>query len=128
MKSVLAIRNSFPKATLTAAVLLALAFSARPAAAETASTDIYRNEFQQSFGAPVRSPASLKSVTQVSGSTDLWATDFRTAFGRSAGGSVSRASTINGSTDTWGNGFHASFEDPAQPASPAHAQSEVTLR
>jgi hypothetical protein len=128
MKSALAIRNSLPMATLTAAVLLALATSARPAAAETASTDIYRNEFQQSFGAPVRSPASLQSVTQVSGSTDIWATDFRTAFGRSTGGSVSQASTINGSTDTWGNGFRASFEGPAQPASPARAQSEVTVR
>jgi hypothetical protein len=50
-----------------AAALIALA--GQVAAASTGSTDIYRNQFRESFGA------------YSTGSTDLWGNAFRASFG-----------------------------------------------
>jgi hypothetical protein len=107
----------------TKAVALSVAFAGlltgmagNAAAADTGSTDIYRNEFRTAFG-PATQAASPSTQSKVwIGSTDIYANQFPRSFGEPAqdpvAGSHARASV--GSTDTWGsNGFQRSFESTA---------------
>jgi hypothetical protein len=92
-----------------AAALIALA--SQVAAASTGSTDIYRNQFRESFGAPVLSNDSLGSAACMNESTDIWGNRFGESFGVSQHRPKSQTAYSTGSTDVWGNAFRASFGD-----------------
>jgi len=129
MKTARMSAESLSIATLTAAVVLGLATAARPAVADTGSTDIYRNQFQQSFG-PAAAPVSAAPSIQTTGSTDLWGNGFGKSF-PGTGGSVAQSVYANGSTDLWGNGFRSSFGPATQQTSglqSAGVSSSPTLR
>src|SRR5580692_6667811 len=92
-----------------AAALIALAGQAAPAS--TGSTDIYRNQFRESFGAPVLSKDSLVSAACLNEFTDIWGDGFEDSFGAIAQRPRSQTAYGTGSTDVWSNAFRASFAD-----------------
>jgi hypothetical protein len=96
--------------TLTIAALL-IVLAGQAAAAGTGSTDIYRNQFRESFGASVLSKNSLGFADYLNESTDIWGNEFLESFGASEHRPSSQTAYTTGSTDLWGNGFHASFGD-----------------
>ena len=80
-------------------------------AADSGSTDIYRNEFAASFGngTPDLDPSAQSEATI--GSTNIYINQFERAFGEAATVDHQASNTRwNGSTDLWGDGFRESFE------------------
>jgi hypothetical protein len=103
--------NVLPRLSATAArAAIALSFAALAGhAAAGGSTDIWRNEFPQSFGA-LAAPSNAASLAAGwNGSTDLWANRFGESFGVSQPGATVQVACGTGSTDIWGNGFRQSF-------------------
>jgi hypothetical protein len=103
-------RSKLAFGTATIAVVLAT-LAGEAAAASTGSTDIYRNQFRQSFGAPLLSKDLPGFATYLDASTDIWGNEFEESFGASEHRPRSQTAYSNGSTDVWGNGFRASFGD-----------------
>jgi hypothetical protein len=101
-------KNKLALTTLTIAAALT-AIAGEAAAASTGSTDIYRNQFRQSFGAPVLSKDLPGFATYLDASTDIWGNEFEESFGASEDRPRSQTASSAGSTDVWGNGFRASF-------------------
>jgi hypothetical protein len=104
-------------------VLGLLASAAEPAAASpTGSTDIWRNEFTTSFGAPAQTRLASAKSLQAIASTDIYANQFQRSFGQ-AEPARSEGSFACGqwSTDVWGNGFEQSFGSARSPVGAANA-------
>jgi hypothetical protein len=78
-------------------------------AAGSGSTDLWANQFADSFGGGGESGQSVRPVSDQIGSTDLWADGFRASFGPSERGVVAKTVSLSGSTDLWGNNFRDSF-------------------
>jgi hypothetical protein len=110
-------------ATITVATRAAVALSllflgGTGAVAANGSTDIYANEFAQSFGAQVDSKQPLDFPVYSNGSTDAWGNRFQESFGPSEPGAETPAVCSTGSTDTWAaGGFRKSFGAAASPES-----------
>jgi hypothetical protein len=104
------VKNKLALTALTIATALT-AIAGEAAAASTGSTDIYLNQFKQSFGAPVPSRNLPGFATYLQASTDIWANEFEESFGASEDRPRSQTAYSTGSTDVWGNGFRASFRD-----------------
>jgi len=103
-------KNKLALTALTIATALT-AIADEAAAASTGSTDIYSNQFRQSFGGPVLSKDLPGFSAYLDASTDIWANEFEESFGASEGRPSSQTAYGTGSTDVWGNGFRASFGD-----------------
>jgi hypothetical protein len=104
--------------TLATAALLVLAATA--SAANLGSTDLWADQFRDSFGAPSASNQTVDAVAEQTGSTDIWSNPFRASFGAAGQqGARSHAVSLTGSTDLWANGFRQSFATPASIASEA---------
>jgi len=101
-------KNKLALTALTIAAALT-AIAGEATAASTGSTDIYLNQFRQSFGAPVLSRDLPGFATYLQVSTDIWANEFEESFGASEDRTRSQTAYSTGSTDVWGNGFRASF-------------------
>jgi len=78
-------------------------------AAGSGSTDLWANQFADSFGSAGRSEQSVRLATDQIGSTDLWNNAFRASFGASEQGALAKTVSLTGSTDLWSNGFGDSF-------------------
>jgi hypothetical protein len=80
-------------------------------AADSGSTDIFRNEFASSFGNAMPDLDASAQSRDTIGSTNIYVNQFERAFGEAATVDHQASNTRwNGSTDLWGDGFHESFE------------------
>jgi hypothetical protein len=113
--------NSLPgaitTATRTSIALGLLVLAGGALAANTGSTDIYRNQFQESFGVAIRSNDSTHFADYRNGSTDIYRNRFQESFGSSEPGGQAQTACGTGSTDIWGNGFRKSFGDTSSASS-----------
>lgn len=105
--------NTTLKATIAAArigiALGLVALTGVAAATNTGTTDIWRNQFRESFGAPASSAGLAPSAAYSNGSTDIWRNEFRQSFGASDASVSARSACGTGSTDIWANDFSKSF-------------------
>jgi len=106
MKSTLA---AITTAARSAIALGLLTVAGVAAATNNGPTDIWSNQFRESFGAPTLSEAPARTAAYRNGSTDIWGNQFRQSFGPSQAGAPAQSACGTGSTDIWGNGFSRSF-------------------
>jgi len=101
----------------TAIALGLLALTGVAAATNNGPTDIWSNQFRESFGAPTLSERPARTAAFRNGSTDIWGNQFRQSFGASQASASAQLACGTGSTDIWGNGFSRSFGETRPVAS-----------
>jgi hypothetical protein len=106
MKSTLA---AITTAARSAIALGLLTVAGVAGATNNGSTDIWSNQFRESFGAPALSEEPTRTAASRNGSTDIWGNQFRQSFGASQAGAPAQSACGTGSTDIWGNGFRPSI-------------------